>query len=463
MARIRRNRSAHHHKIVLIDDDLDLATSTRTLLVRDGHEVLLATDPAAGIELVRTARPQLVLLDYLMPTMTGADVVRAVRKFDDMVQILLVTGYAEQQPGRRLLAELDIQGYHDKGDGPDRLLVLVDAALKHQRALARIDSQRRSLRHLVTVGPGMSQLQPARQLFEFALTSLMGLLASTGDALVATSNNGLFITEDVHAAVSVRAGTRRFAHTRSLRELPLMLIERVQEALKLQRPDAIGAGVVAVPLTTRDGARGCIVVEAKGLSPDAVEACEIYGRMVVQALENLSLYERATHDQLCRVWNRSFGMQRLSEFLKLAGRDSGPTSVILADVDHFKGVNDRWGHAGGDLVLVSIAQTLRAGGRQTDVVARYGGEEFLIVLPATTLADAEAHAERLREQVASLAVEFEGHKIALTASFGVACSSGEPWRPDLSAELVRRADEALYRAKRSGRNRVAAEADDCAA
>jgi CheY-like chemotaxis protein len=201
--------------VVLIDDDEELLESMRQLMARDGHEVLTASRPADGIALVRKHRPQLVLLDYFMPEMTGAGVVRAIREFDQLVQVLLVTGYAEEQPGRRLIRELDIQGYHDKGDGPERLLVLADAALKHFRVVDRLESQRQRLVHLLESGPAITRLQPAEALFRIALANLSGLLDTPRDALVATSNNGLFIMADAQEGVSFGSRSSRLGRAAS--------------------------------------------------------------------------------------------------------------------------------------------------------------------------------------------------------------------------------------------------------
>ena len=163
------------------------------------------------------------------------------------------------------------------------------------------------------------------------------------------------------------------------------------------------------------------------------------------------LAQCAQRDGLTALWNRSYLDQRLAAEHSEARRHMRNLAVILCDIDHFKSVNDRYGHPFGDEVLAHFA-TLLAGGRASDVPCRYGGEEFAVILPATTVDEATEVAERFR-------ASFEAHRwrrhpdLVLTASFGVAALS--PLQPMLTAaELVKRADDALYQAKRGGRNRV---------
>jgi diguanylate cyclase (GGDEF)-like protein len=194
-----------------------------------------------------------------------------------------------------------------------------------------------------------------------------------------------------------------------------------------------------------------MLVDANVLPAEAIEACQIFADQVVQALENVLLYERATVDHLTRVYNRAHGLQRLEEILRLASRTGDTTSVVFLDVDHFKGLNDTHGHAAGDIVLRRVAQALEKECRSSDVISRHGGEEFMVVLPATDLTGAWAVAEKLRGRIEALAVHFEGAVLPVTISGGVTeVSAGEI---DLEAPLAR-ADAALYQSKRCGRNRI---------
>jgi signal transduction histidine kinase len=134
----RAGKSQSNHVILVVDDQEETLVSLRTLLEREGHRVLTASSGEEGLRVLRDNEVHLILLDYVMPRMTGADVVREVRRFDPLVQIILQTGYAGETPPRQMLAELDIQGYHDKADGPDRLLIWVDVALKAYRLLEQL-------------------------------------------------------------------------------------------------------------------------------------------------------------------------------------------------------------------------------------------------------------------------------------------------------------------------------------
>lgn len=135
MSRLTKQVSTNF-KIIIVEDDPVLLGSTATLLEREGHQVLRAYSGVQAIELCREHEPQLMLLDYKMPKLTGKEVVRQVRAFNQKVQIVLQTGYTEKLP-RTLLKELDIQGYHDKSEGPEKLLLWVDVALKSYEQMTR--------------------------------------------------------------------------------------------------------------------------------------------------------------------------------------------------------------------------------------------------------------------------------------------------------------------------------------
>ncbi|WP_201211314.1 diguanylate cyclase [Rhodocyclus purpureus] len=162
---------------------------------------------------------------------------------------------------------------------------------------------------------------------------------------------------------------------------------------------------------------------------------------------NAELQQLAATDVLTRLWNRRHFEQAASAAMGLAERYGDPLSLIMFDIDHFKSINDRWGHQAGDRVLIEMAQRVRASLRAVDVLARWGGEEFVVMMPHGGGNEAIQVAEKVREQVA--AEPFPGVG-TVTASFGVSQflvgESADSW--------IQRADEALYRAKREGRNRV---------
>jgi diguanylate cyclase (GGDEF)-like protein len=160
----------------------------------------------------------------------------------------------------------------------------------------------------------------------------------------------------------------------------------------------------------------------------------------------------ATVDKLTEVLNRQAVLSRLEEELDRAGRYGRQLSIVLVDLDHFKRLNDSYGHMAGDRVLNSVARGLRDNVRSVDVVGRYGGEEFMIVLPETDPDSAASLAEKLRRLVGAQVVELaEGDRVAVTLSAGVAGGLGAHLRLDA---LVRDADAALYSAKALGRDQV---------
>jgi two-component system cell cycle response regulator len=163
------------------------------------------------------------------------------------------------------------------------------------------------------------------------------------------------------------------------------------------------------------------------------------------------LAQRAQIDGLTGLWNRTFFDRRWTEEYSRSSRHGHPLSVALLDLDHFKGVNDTYGHAAGDLVLDNVGKVLQREGRQSDLACRYGGEEFALLMPDTPPADAVTVCERIRLSIEALRWP-RLSSLRVTVSVGVAGSRGMV--PVLAEQWVEAADRNLYSAKRAGRNRV---------
>jgi two-component system cell cycle response regulator len=163
------------------------------------------------------------------------------------------------------------------------------------------------------------------------------------------------------------------------------------------------------------------------------------------------MYEAALHDGLTKAYTKRYFLDRLPTEVAYARRHLTPLSLLMLDVDHFKKVNDVHGHPAGDQVLVAIASSIAAALRTEDIFARYGGEEFVVVCRGVELDNAARLAERLRAVVEAAVIEYQGLRIPVTISVGVASYVDQP---EAAVELVGAADRALYEAKRGGRNRV---------
>jgi diguanylate cyclase (GGDEF)-like protein len=181
----------------------------------------------------------------------------------------------------------------------------------------------------------------------------------------------------------------------------------------------------------------------------------IVARRMMELQERLlamqdNLRMMATHDSLTGLWNRGAVMDALARELNRAERENRWVCILLADIDHFKQINDRYGHLCGDAALRQVAAILQNSVRQYDTVGRYGGEEFLIVTPGCPLDSVANYAERLRNEIERLSCHTPEGVIPVTISIGAAATlhSVAPNR------LLKAADDALYAAKNAGRNRV---------
>lgn len=243
--------------------------------------------------------------------------------------------------------------------------------------------------------------------------------------------------------------------------MPLDDVARMTKPISLfsDADDAWKHGSMAiVPLKLEDRVIGAIVIaspEREDIPQEEATNVGILGAMAATSLEIVwemeEVSRRARTDPLTGLHNRRHFDELLGQMIKQTDRFGDPVALIMADVDHFKNVNDTWGHDAGDEVLKSLAETLKAGVRDADICSRFGGEEFAIVLPKTTLQGAAELADRLRKQVETKPVVVSGEPISVTISCGVACY------PDgviTKEALFAAADRALYEAKSAGRNCV---------
>ena len=172
-------------------------------------------------------------------------------------------------------------------------------------------------------------------------------------------------------------------------------------------------------------------------------------------VKNSALSEISARDSLTGLYNRWYVMEKIDSEMNRSLRHGSPVSLIMMDIDHFKRVNDSFGHSAGDRVLRSVGQVLRDSCRVYDVAGRYGGEEFCIVLPETKVGNTTVVAERIRERLAASRFDVGEESVVVTASIGIAGIESIEAEDGLSPlSLIDRADQALYSAKHHGRNRV---------
>ena len=229
----------------------------------------------------------------------------------------------------------------------------------------------------------------------------------------------------------------------------------------LTRDGDPGADTVRIPVAAAGRDLGMVVLssdpdEAPGLTRAKHRLGGMAANKVAMTLTNLDLREtlrqQALHDPLTGLYNRRFVEDWLGREVSRADRDHSPLGVVLMDLDHFKPVNDTYGHEAGDAVLVSVATAVSGATRAGDVACRYGGEEFLVLMPGITRAALADRAEDLRLRIARTRAEHDGTPLPpVTVSVGAALSPAHGRTP---AELLRAADDALYAAKNGGRDQV---------
>ncbi len=252
----------------------------------------------------------------------------------------------------------------------------------------------------------------------------------------------------------------------AVRSKELMLVNDVDEhssprISRTQRPFADNyksKSCIIAPLICHDRVVGVLnlteKVDGERFTPEDIAVLELFRQLIGASVGNVNLFEKtqrqAKTDGLTGMLNHRTFYETLESELRRCQRYGGKLSIIMADVDNFKPVNDNFGHRAGDTTIKQIGRRLSACIRQIDIAARYGGDEFAIILPNTSLEDAIVVAERMVNMVAETPIIWEGHEILLSLSVGVGQYDGETCVGDVTKST----DQALYAAKQAGKNTV---------
>lgn len=453
-------------KVLIADSVVTNRIVMKARLTAAGYLPLLADDGASCLALARTELPDLILLDLALPDLPGDEVLLALRASAATRTTPVVMVSSNPAAEARLAAFRA---------GADEFFV---KPLDEQTLLARIRSLLREREAVEGVDPAMGPLPMmglAETAAEFEAPGLVALvLARPEQALLirrdpAARAMGHMVTmtpEEALAAGLKPAGapdvfiidadlTMQGGGLRLMSELRSRASTRHAAIAVLLSGDSAISAAMAFDLGAND------LITGQTSPPEIAERLQ---RLLRRKREGDRLrasvqdgLRMAMIDPLTGLHNRRFGLAQLRTIVQHA-RDTGAMfAVLVADIDRFKAINDQWGHAAGDAVLVEVAARLQRNLRMGDVLARIGGEEFLIALPDIALAEARIIAERLCAVIADSPVGLaKGAAVPVTVSIGLAISEGGKMMcpVDSMTEIFDRADRALMRSKTAGRNQV---------
>ncbi len=478
-------------KILLADDNKLVVKITSAILEDADYQVDVAWDGLEAINKAYSTEPDIVILDVEMPKINGYQVCRLLKddEFTRDIPVVMLTG-RDQQSDRFWGLKTGADAYVTKGFKPEQLLQVVREQLERggEGAGASREAVPRKLLAEDGVISRVLDLLDSK-LFESTIINDLGALASVSkdyretvlsvleiiSRVVGNAVGIVLMFEEEDMVVHINRPTGRdclegiqlkafeFAgeygwapEDREHVQLAVYGEENLRD--QGQKPQR-GYSFAHIPLTAQKKVIGLLAVcqyHSPSFAREAQSILDLVQNQVTMVVDNARLYEAtrqlAITDGLTRIYNHRFFQELFEKEYTRSDRYNTVFSLIILDIDHFKRINDTYGHLCGDEILKSLAALVKSCLRSMDVVARYGGEEFAVLLPETGGAEALQTAERIRRAVEGTTFIGADQGLKVTVSEGVATYPS----PDVRtrADLIAKADSALYEAKESGRNRV---------
>ena len=452
--------------ILIVDD---VATNRIVLKVKLSvacYGTLQAADGAAALSLARSRQPDLILLDMLLPDISGIAVCRRLKSDPATrdIPVVMITA-ARDAAARREALRAGADDFLPKPVDETMLLARIRSLLRARETEAEL-----RLRDVTDRAIGFAE-EPGG----FEAPGTMALVAGDRETALGWRRMLAPLLPD---RLVVLPHETALAESGPVPDVYMIAADlgrsgeglRLMSELRSRAPTRHAAICIVLPPAAADAAAMALDLGASELIDPSSDAEETALRLAAQLRRKRQAdrlrasvktgLQLAVTDPLTGLYNRRYALPHLSRIAERAAQTGRRYAVLAMDLDRFKAVNDTFGHAAGDAVLAEVAQRMRDSLRPVDLLARIGGEEFIAVIPDTTLATARAAAERICRVIEALPVTLPeaAGTVAVTVSIGLVMGGPDPKRPNdppaTGAEVMARADAALLAAKSEGRNQV---------
>lgn len=446
-------------RILVVDDNLANRRLLQAKLEARYFEVILAENGQQALDLAGEKLPDIVLLDVMMPGMDGYEVCERLKADPRtaFIPVVMVTALSQQEHRLKGL----------KSGADDFVTKPFDdfSLMTRINTLLRYNSVAGELRQRESSGATISGFESDVEAHEMERPARVVVVDQNERRAKRIKS---YLLQAGHQTASLQDSAGELSG-RGIDVMVLPLDQKGFDPLRLcaqfkmvERTRAV-AILIVCDETNRDKAMKALELGASDVINAPIDREELLARVLTQTRRTRYIeilrrrvdrgIELSIIDPLTGLYNRRYMMSQLNQLLNRSAQGDSPLSIAAFDIDHFKAVNDTYGHDSGDVVLEEFARRLQENVRPMDIVCRQGGEEFLVIMPGTRGDMACYAAERIRRSVAGapFKVADAGLSLDITVSAGVATEDG-PGKT--SEEMLKRADGALYKAKHAGRNRV---------